>query len=469
MARAQEYYSTQDTADLNKAMQVQPSEVQLSATDKAAASDSIKKASYLLQRLKDVIAVKKDVLYGSEITPLTRQLQDSNYVLVQPVVSVKGKGVLLGLINQVGSLFEGNNTEPWLKLNTEIVPQQDKSIPFTLDAKLTGSAKIQASWLTTAETKMDSVYKNKKYQKIELALEDIKSANAVALAYLQKAIGKTLAPPFVLKVNNTKYWGGVKIPLWQKTGADSTHLIEFVTRNGQNPEGDITWTCSTLVKTNYDQAWVNVKKAGNSTLTVTYQDSLTQTFTLNVSTSDVKELLVAKAKDVMIVWLKILYQSAIEELKDQDSIKLKRLNELSPLLTTMNTNMLNLDMLGTQKDSSDVTNISSSIILSQGDELSVSSSLITTAQSHQKTKEIFEKSYTVTAAGRMASFLEKYKQVVYNLMEPNGYKQLEKDFEANLGKIAANVLFTVVNGGTSAMEDYIITYLLDITTQKAKE
>ncbi|MFN8438019.1 MAG: hypothetical protein U0V72_10280 [Cytophagales bacterium] len=101
--------------------------------------------------------------------------------------------------------------------------------------------------------------------------------------------------------------------------------------------------------------------------------------------------------------------------------------------------------------------------------MSVSSSLITTAKSHQKTKEIFEKSYTVTAAGRMASFLEKYKQVVYNLMEPNGYKQLEKDFEANLGKIAANVLFTVVNGGTSAMEDYIITYLLDITTQKAKE
>jgi hypothetical protein len=290
IAQAQNYYSQQDTADLNRALQVQPTEVQLSAADKAATNDSIKKAAYMLQRLKDVLAVKKDVLYGGEITPLVRQLQDSNFVLAQPIVSVHGKGIFIGLINQVGSLFEGNNTEPWLKLNSEIVPQQAKSIPFTLDAKLTGSAKIQTTWLTIAETKMDSVYKNKKYLKIDDALADLETANAVALAYLQKAIGKTLAPPFLLKVNNTKYWGGVKIPLWQKTGTDSTHLIDFVTRNGQNPNGDITWACSTLVNTNYDQAWVNVKKPGTSTLTVTYQDNLTQTFTLNVTSSDAKAI-----------------------------------------------------------------------------------------------------------------------------------------------------------------------------------
>jgi hypothetical protein len=171
----------------------------------------------------------------------------------------------------------------------------------------------------------------------------------------------------------------------------------------------------------------------------------------------------------VIVWLKILYQSAIDGLKSQDSLKLKKLSELSPLLTTMNNTMLDFNPTPTQNDSSDVNNISGSFILSSNDVLPIESNVVTAAKSHQRTSEIFEKSYTITRAGKLANFLEKYKQVVYNLMEPNGYKQLEKDFEANLGKIAANVLFTVVNGGASAMEDYIITYLLDTTTQKAKE
>jgi hypothetical protein len=100
-----------DTAGMGDMLKVKPEDTQLTPQEKSAAKDSLKKTVYLLQSLKNVVNIKKDILYGHEVYALVKVLNDSNFVLVQPTVSIDAKGVLTGLINQVGSLFDGNETE----------------------------------------------------------------------------------------------------------------------------------------------------------------------------------------------------------------------------------------------------------------------------------------------------------------------------------------------------------------------
>lgn len=299
--------SPTDTAGMGDMLRVKPDDVKMTPQEEATANDSLKKAAYLLQRLKDVVNIKKDVLYGHDVYDLVRELKDSNFVLVQPVVSIDAKGVMIGLINQVGCLFEGNDTEPWIRINTKLKPLKDREIPFNLIADITGSKKVKAEWLTNAKTLMEGVYKGKAYADVDKASDDITKAYQLALGSLKNSIGKTFTPPFVLKLNDTKYWGGTAISIWQKKGADSTVMLEAQAPDGSMLSGDIDWPKTSLfVKTNYDQAWINCKNIGRYEFTVTYRDTLKQNFVVNIASSD--------AKDIIDDFLRKLAQEAVSEI-----------------------------------------------------------------------------------------------------------------------------------------------------------
>lgn len=299
--------SPSDTAGMGDMLRVKPEDVKPSPEEDAKASDSLKKAAYLLQRLKDVVNIKKDVLYGHDVYDLVKELKDSNFVLIQPVVSIDAKGVMIGLINQVGSLFEGNDTEPWIRINTKLKPLKDREIPFSLIADITGSKQVKAEWLTDAKTLMEGVYKAKTYADVEKAGDDLTKAYQLALGSLKQSIGKTFTPPFVLKLNDTKYWGGTAISIWQKKGADSTVILEAQAPDGSMLGGDIDWPKTSLfVKTNYDQAWINCKNIGRYEFTVTFRDTIKQNFVVNIASSD--------AKDIIEDFLKKLAQEVVTEI-----------------------------------------------------------------------------------------------------------------------------------------------------------
>lgn len=299
--------SPADTAGMGDMLRVKPEDTQLTPQEEAAASDSLKKAAYLLQRLKNVINIKKDILYAPDVYDMVRELKDSNFVLVQPVVSIDAKGVMIGLINQVGSLFEGNDTEPWIKVNTKLKPLKDREIPFSLVVELTASKQVKTEWLTTAKTLMEGIYKGKTYADVDKASDDITKAYQLALGSLKNSVGKSFTPPFVLKLNNTKYWGGTAIPVWQKKGTDSTLMLEAQAPDGSMLTGNIDWGKTPLViKTNYDRAWINCKNTGRYELTVILRDSLKQTFVINIASSD--------AKDIIDDFLRKLAQEVVTEI-----------------------------------------------------------------------------------------------------------------------------------------------------------
>ncbi len=458
--------SPSDTAGMGDMLRVKPEDTQLTPQEEAAASDSLKKAAYLLQRLKNVINIKKDILYGQDVISLVRELQDSSFVLVQPIVSIDAKGVMIGLINQVGSLFEGNNTEPWLKINTKLKPLKDKEMPFSLSAELTGSKQIKADWLAKAKAKMDSVYKGKTYVDVDKATDDITKAYLLALRSLKTSIGKSFTPPFVLKLNNTKYWGGRSIPVWQKKGADSTVMLEAQAPDGSMLSGDIDWGKSKLiVKTNYDQAWINCKNTGSYEITVTLRDSLKQNFTLNVSSSDAKDILASKVKDLLILVCQEIIQGTYDSYAARRDSMMQRKIQAEALPSTT------LDE-GTAIGDEERFDLEDMTILATGEELDISpeqAKQILASETFQKTAN-FQKT-TQKTANKIILELQLIA-IAKEVVKPENFEKFKTEITdnllANVSKLGISTMNNLINGDDKDFKSVLKTATLELLTSMSQ-
>lgn len=232
-----------------------------------------------------------------------------------------------------------------------------------------------------------------------------------------------------------------------------------MTRNGQNPEGDITWTCSTLVKTNYDQAWVNVKKAGNSTLTVTYQDSLTQTFTLNVSTSDVKELIKNKVTVILSVLVQELIQQTYNTYKlRRDSMLLKSKEmEALPVVTLNETTQIGEDVEN-QLDSLIYANESDEIIISKNEANNIlNNDIFKKTVEYKKKSEIMAKRINLEL-----QLISIAKLMVTPEKFPTFKNEVTTNLLTNVAALGIGTLDALVNSDEKNFKNLLLKVVIDV-------
>ncbi|MFN8417600.1 MAG: hypothetical protein U0U66_14820 [Cytophagaceae bacterium] len=213
----------------------------------AQTSDSIdvSKLQEAVLRLKQVIALKKDVLWSQTIGKRIDSFETATYVQCIPLVQVQGNGVLIGLVSRLGQVPLVGEWQPSVKVIWKLVPVREGAGPFTLTVQVDASDTLpEADW-QAAKAKMLPWYQHKQYDSVSLCKADLAAAMDAFLDELQLRWGDRYAPKYLFKVRDGYFMNGHTLTLRKDTvGVDSVANIFVVKKEDLSVVTNVRWNPS---------------------------------------------------------------------------------------------------------------------------------------------------------------------------------------------------------------------------------
>ncbi len=277
--------SAEDTTAMNEAMTAQLGN-EVDPADSKAVNDSLSKAGYALKRLKDVIGMKKDILWSSSLSQSIKAFEDETYILVSPLMKVQGNGVLIGLVSKVGEINLFEPIDPYVNLYWTLKPVKDLEMPFTLELEIAHSDTLPDEIFVPIKTAMEAIYKDKTYATVEESGKDVTEATELFLEMLKDAAGDTYAPKYLFKVGNKEYRSGHEMSLYENKGnqTDTVVAIYLIDRISKEVvQNGITWDGA---ETEAYHAFIDKDSVGAHEITATI-DKVAYTFKLTIIGDDV--------------------------------------------------------------------------------------------------------------------------------------------------------------------------------------
>ncbi|MFN8417578.1 MAG: hypothetical protein U0U66_14705 [Cytophagaceae bacterium] len=213
----------------------------------AQTSDSIdvSKLQEAVLRLKQVIALKKDVLWSQSIGKRIDSFETATYVQCMPLVQVEGNGVLIGLVSRLGQVPLVGEWQPSVKVIWKLVPVREGAGTFTLTVQVEASDTLSEADWQAAKAKMLPWYQNKQYDSVSLCKADLAAAMDAFLDELQLRWGDRYAPKYLFKVRDGYYMNGHTLTLRKDTvGVDSVANIFVVKKEDLSVVTNVSWNPS---------------------------------------------------------------------------------------------------------------------------------------------------------------------------------------------------------------------------------
>ena len=278
--------SDEDTTDLYNAMHTPQGEALISSQEQAAINDSLTKAGYALKRLKDVINMKKDILWASTLSQRIRDFQDSTFILVSPLMKVQGTGVLIGLVSRVGEINLFDPIDPYVTLYWKINPVTNLEMPFRLQLQVEHGAMLPDSLFADIELAIQTYYAGKIYENVDETEDDIVGATIEFLDLLEAKVGDRYAPKYMFKVDGHEYRSGHSMSIYEHVAnqVDTVVSIYLIDRKSKaTVQTTIDWNGAEVEAYH---AFVDKDSIGTHTITATI-DSADYVFTVTLIGDDV--------------------------------------------------------------------------------------------------------------------------------------------------------------------------------------
>jgi hypothetical protein len=173
----------------------------LDEATKKATSDSLKRWAYAFRRLKDVIGIKKDMLFSSELSNAVVAFEDSTFVSLYMQVRVLEKGALISLVNVLGMATEGEVLDPGVSLQWNVEPVSPGQTAFKLSLQIIGSAQLNEEPLDSIAKEVNKVFIGKIFDQPEECREFLIRASTKTIEALRLLLNQRYAPRFVFDFN----------------------------------------------------------------------------------------------------------------------------------------------------------------------------------------------------------------------------------------------------------------------------
>jgi len=303
--------SNEDTTAMHDALN--PETMHLNTKDDKAIKDSLTKAGYALKRLKDVINMKKNILWSTDLSKAIRDFQDTTFVLISPLMKVEGQGVLIGLVSRVGEINLFDPIDPYVNIYWVINPVTELEDPFKLTLHIEHSTMLPEELFTDITLAIQTYYANKVYQNVAETQEDIITATIDFLNLLKAKVGDTYAPKYVFKVGGNEYRSGHSMSMYKQAANQvdtvvAIYLIDRITK--QIVQQGITWTGADVQAYH---AFVDKVSMGTHVITA-HIDNLDYQFTLIIIGDDVihviSQSIVSVFEAALIDAMQVLVDSA---------------------------------------------------------------------------------------------------------------------------------------------------------------
>jgi hypothetical protein len=447
--------SDEDTTDLYNALHTSPSQEQISPDDQAAINDSLTKAGYALKRLKDVINMKKDILWASTLSQRIRDFQDSTFILVSPLMKVQGTGVLIGLVSRVGEINLFDPIDPYITLYWKINPVTNLEMPFRLQLQVEHSAMLPDSLFDDIELAIQTYYAGKIYESVDETEDDIVGATIEFLDLLEAKVGDTYAPKYMFKVGGQIRRPGFTVEILSDetlTGNDSLVRVSVVDRlTGVLVYSNVTWNDSVNVQNG--SVYINKKVIANHSLIATIDDTISISITIEIWNGDIRQplesLLLSVLDEAIGIVLDTIESQLIRkaQLKQASAILLQEKHE--EVVTTRGT---------TQIGEGQTVLADNEIIFhdSNIDPTLISAPPID-SQPNIGTYTIEAKKYA--ALMLLIDFLRNNRMALLNLAKAENRTTLVNNIGNDLGNLGANVMMSLITEGADGMKAYLVEYL----------
>ena len=317
--------STEDTTAMRDALN--PETMHLNTEDDKAIKDSLSKAAYALERLKDVIQMKGGILWSTELSKSIKDFQDSTFILVSPLMKVNGKGILIGLVSKLGQTNLFDPIDPYVNLYWVINPVTDLKEPFKLTLQIEHSAMLPDELFESILLDIQPNYIGKVYNEVSLCETDVIAATTEFLNLLKAKVGDTYAPKYLFKVGNKEFRSGHSMSLYeQETNVQEPvvdiYLIDRITKNIVYQ--GVTWTGA---KVKDYHAFVKKDSIGTHQITA-HTESADYVFTLTIIGDDVinviSQSIVSVFEAALVDAMQVLVDSAQakeDEYQEQKTIR----------------------------------------------------------------------------------------------------------------------------------------------------
>jgi hypothetical protein len=456
--------SDEDTTDLYNALHTPPSQEQISPDDQAAINDSLTKAGYALKRLKDVINMKKDILWASTLSQRIRDFQDSTFILVSPLMKVQGAGVLIGLVSRVGEINLFNPIDPYVTLYWKINPVTNLEMPFRLQLQVEHSAMLPDSLFEDIELAIQTFYAGKIYESVDETEDDIVGATIEFLDLLEAKVGDRYAPKYMFKVGGIRYTNNFQLDYTQVQKPAGEELVINVIhrKSGLVVSDDVEWEGA--VGNNYRAIFTFPDSIGVYDITCE-NDSFELALKINLQGPiNFMAILESTYKTILKEVIMQLIVSLNNTMDEKDSLKVLEKNNIFDIAEIINTNALSVTSTNTINQSSNYYNIDfNDVPLNPDGELQTAIN----EEQHIVALKSFQVKYNVLR--QALDFLVLHKEVVAEFLEPGKLRELGDQIGDDLGTLSANVLIQLMEGGDQAMRTYLFEYLLETSTQIAEE
>jgi len=320
--------SSEDTTAMHDALT--PQSMQVNPEDDQAMHDTLKKAAYALKRLKNVIEMKKDILWRGTISSAIKDFQDTTYILISPLMKVEGNGVLIGLVSKVGEINLFDPIDPYVNLYWIMKPATTElQEPFTLELEIDHGDMLPEELFESILLDVESHYSGKVYQKVSDSQEDITNATIEFLNLLKDKVGDDYAPKYLFKVGSKEYRGGSSLTMFERLANQedtvvSIYLIDRITK--QIVQSGITWDGADV---DAYHAYVDKDSIGTHEITASIEDTLEYSFTLHLIGDDILSVITQSATSVfeeaLVEAMQLLVDSA--QAKEDEYQEQKALSE----------------------------------------------------------------------------------------------------------------------------------------------
>jgi hypothetical protein len=449
--KSMEIFSAEDTVALSESLKTDPQDAQLSAQDKQDVQDSLKKGAYLIHRFKDMIALKKDILWADELYGNIKAFEDSTFINIYPMAEIKGKGVMLGLINRLGEIIDGVPLEPFVRVIWSINPVTENKLPFKLSVRIERSSAIPQEVIEDALKKIESGYKNKVYNEVTETEDDIIWAMDILLLELGKKVGISLAPKYLMKVGGKSYVSGKSIQLLAipPTAPDSLLTLQLINRiDSTDVESDVVWEGA--MPGSYGEAYVNLNYIADYKVKASVGTDAV-TINVNVWDDDIRrqlEGLLLSSLDMVITEMKKNFDEKIKE--KQDSLNSEYQLKKSEREKIIN----NFIAYAGETESSATTAL---LISDQEQDVALASEpdwekSALYKQYIRKTKELAFLKATI-------DFLYANRFALLELTKPGNMDKLKIALQNDIGKMSANAIVIMISGDKQLLNVYLTNFI----------
>jgi hypothetical protein len=444
-----------DTMAIHESMTPSPADAQLNTQEQQEISDSLKKIGIAFMRLREVIALKKDILWSTDLCQTIKDFEDSTFIVVEPLVKVQGRGALIGIVSLLGQITIGEPEAPYVKVFWIITPVTEQGESFKLTVDLDYSDTLPESMMTAAKESMSRYYLNKVYQEVEDTETDILNAMDAFLSSLGTAAGDHYAPKYLLQIDETNYRSGFTIELFEQYESEDSlieiHLVDRITE--ERIEDSITWEGATYEL--YGHAEISKNTPKLYTITAT-RNGIPYTINIQIMSDDLLEVVLSGMQSVLDEALTDVMQLLADSAAAREEEYQNKREISAAMRTQMKNKISEASGLGETIPFTSGYTIDSTAIVSEPVAVPIKTNTFLGQYINKAQVEHF---------ARMAFIFawENRKTLVFmtNSANREAFKQAVLD---DIGKLAANLIVQYATGNRDEMKAFLIEFILEKVT-----